>query len=171
MARDAGHIVAFRQSSDACPIPAVIALIGERWNFLLLRGMLLGLQHFEEFQSCLGIARNILSDRLHGLVSAGILARTADPHDRRKVVYTLTERGAGLLPVLISLRQWGLDAGLGTASHPTLADRRDRRPVARLEVQAHDGRPLDLRDLMWVDPDGEEIMPPHEPRIEANAVA
>ena len=171
MARDAGHIVAFRQSSDACPIPAVIALIGERWTFLLLRGALLGLQHFEEFQSCLGIARNILSDRLHGLVSAGILARTADPHDRRKVVYTLTERGAKLLPVLISLRQWGLDAGLGTASHSTLSDRRDRRPVARLEVQAHDGRTLGLDDLMWVGPDGEEIVLPHEPRIEANAVA
>lgn len=171
MARDAGHIVAFRQSSDACPVAAAITLIGERWTFLILRGALLGLQHFEEFQACLGIARNILSDRLQRLVSSGILARTVDPHDRRKVVYTLTERGAALLPVLVSLRQWGLDTGLGSASHPTLADRRDRRPVARLEVQAHDGRTLDLHDLMWVGPDGEEVAPPHKPRIEAEAVA
>ncbi len=171
MARNAGHIVAFRQSSDACPIPAAIALIGERWTFLLLRGTLLGLQHFEEYQACLGIARNILSDRLQRLVSAGILARTADPHDRRKVVYALTERGVSLLPVLVALRQWGLDAGLGTANHPMLADRRDRRPVARLEVQSHDGRTLALNELMWVGPDGEELALPHAPRVAAVAAA
>jgi DNA-binding HxlR family transcriptional regulator len=49
MARDAGHVRAYRQSADACPIPAAIDLIGERWSFLILRGALLGLCHFEEF--------------------------------------------------------------------------------------------------------------------------
>jgi DNA-binding HxlR family transcriptional regulator len=157
MARDAGHIKAFQLSADACPIPATIELIGERWSFLILRGALLGLCHFEEFQGCLGIARNILSDRLGRLVGAGILARTPDPHDRRKVIYGLTEKGAGLLPVLVSIRQWGLDNGLGKPSHPTLSDRRDRKPVGRLAVCAHDGRILDLDDLIWVGPDGEEL--------------
>jgi DNA-binding HxlR family transcriptional regulator len=157
MTRDIGQIRAFRLSSEACPIPAAIELIGERWTCLILRASMLGLCHFEEYQACLGIARNILSDRLARLVDAGILARTADSSDRRKVIYSLTDRGAGLLPVLVALRQWGVEQGLGKPSHPRLADRRDRRPVARLAVQAQDGRVLELEDLIWVGPDDEEL--------------
>ena len=48
----------------SCPLPAAVELIGEKWGFLILRGALNGLRHFEEFQAGLGIARNILSDRL-----------------------------------------------------------------------------------------------------------
>jgi DNA-binding HxlR family transcriptional regulator len=157
MARNAGQIEAFQQGAEACPIFAATELIGERWSFLILRGALLGLCHFEEYQACLGIARNILSDRLGKLVNAGILTRTPDPRDRRKLIYGLTERGAALLPVLIAIRQWGIDSGLAKPSHPTLSDRRDRRPVRRLAVQAHDGRVLDLDDLVWIGPDGEEL--------------
>lgn len=157
MARDAGHVRGFRLSAEACPFPPAVELIGERWSFLILRGALLGLCHFEEFQACLGIARNILSDRLGRLVDAGVMARTPDPDDRRRVIYALTERGAGLLPVIVAIRQWGLDCGLGKPSHPTLSDRRDRRPVRRLAVQAHDGRELDVEDLVWIGPDGEEL--------------
>lgn len=157
MVRDTGHIRAFRLSAEACPIPPAIELIGERWAFLILRGALLGLCHFEEYQSCLGIARNILSDRLARLVAAGVLARSPDPHDRRKVIYALTDKGAGLLPVLVAIRQWGLDFGMGKPSHPTLSDRRDRKPIARLAVQAHDGRSLDLEDLVWIGSEGDQL--------------
>ncbi|WP_344705414.1 helix-turn-helix domain-containing protein [Sphingomonas swuensis] len=169
MARDVGHVRAFKLSSEACPIPAAIQLIGERWTCLILRGAMLGLCHFEEFQACLGIARNILSDRLARLVRADILARTPDPHDRRKVIYALTERGAGLLPVLVAIRQWGLEAGLGKPSHPALADRRDRRPVAPLSVRAHDGRVLAMEDLVWIGADGEELAPPLPPLAKRDA--
>lgn len=147
-------------AAAACPIPAAIELIGERWAFLILRGALLGLSHFEEYQRCLGIARNILSDRLSRLVAAGILDRSADSNDRRKVIYGMTEKGAALLPVLVAIRQWGLDAGLGKPSHPTLSDRRDKKAVRRLALQAHDGRILDLDDLLWIGPDGEELALP-----------
>jgi DNA-binding HxlR family transcriptional regulator len=160
MARDVGQIEAFQSGAESCPIFAATELIGERWSFLILRGALLGLCHFEEYQACLGIARNILSDRLGKLVNAGILTRTPDPKDRRKLIYGLTERGAALLPVLIAIRQWGIDSGLAKPSHPTLCDRRDRQPVRRLAVQAHDGRVLDLDDLVWIDPDGKEVPVP-----------
>lgn len=163
-ARDAGLVKAFQASSRTCPIPEAVTLIGERWTCLILRAAMLGLCHFEEFQACLGIARNILSDRLGRLVAAGILARSPDPDDGRKVIYALTERGAELLPVMVALRQWALDAGLGKAGHPTLADRRDGRPLSRVEVRAQDGRPLKLEDLMWVGPDGVELMAPTSSR-------
>jgi DNA-binding HxlR family transcriptional regulator len=133
-----------------------VELIGEKWAFLILRGALNGLQHFEEFQGGLGIARNILSDRLGRLVAGGILKRSPDPGDRRKVVYSLTEKGAGLLPVVLALRQWGEEWGHGS-SEVLLADRRDGRPVRRICVHAHDGRELNLAELTWVRPNGERV--------------
>ena len=149
-------IDAFREAALSCSIPAAVELIGEKWAFLILRGALNGLQHFEEFQAGLGIARNILSDRLGKLVAGGILERSADPSDRRKVVYSLTAKGEGLLPVVLALRQWGEDWGHGTAN-VVLADRRDGKPVRRMCVQAHDGRELKLEDLTWVDAGGEAV--------------
>jgi DNA-binding HxlR family transcriptional regulator len=159
-ARDAGFVEAFQLSAEACPIPEAVAVIGERWTCLILRASMLGLCHFEEFQACLGIARNILSDRLGRLVAADILARNPDPRDGRRVVYALTETGAALIPVMVSLRQWALDAGLGKEGHPILADRRDQRPLARMRVQAHDGRELAPEDLVWIGVDGKELAVP-----------
>ena len=149
-------IDAFRKAALSCAIPSVVELIGEKWAFLILRGALNGLQHFEEFQAGLGIARNILSDRLARLVTGGILERTGDPSDRRKVIYALTPKGEGLLPVVLALRQWGEDWGYGKMK-VVLADRRDRRPVKKICVQAHDGRELKLHDLTWIDREGGEV--------------
>ena len=143
-------IDAFREAALHCPLPGAVELIGEKWAFLILRGALNGLQHFEEFQAGLGIARNILSDRLAKLVAGGILERTPDPSDRRKVVYALTAKGEGLLPVVLALRQWGEDWGTGHAS-VVLADRRDGKPIRRICVQAADGRALKLADLIWME--------------------
>ena len=143
-------IEAFRRAALTCPLPPAVELIGERWAFLILRGALNGLQHFEQFQAGLGIARNILSNRLSRLVEGGILERHPDPDDRRKVVYSLAPKGEALLPVVLALRQWGEDWGHGRQDI-VLADTRDGEPVRRICVQAHDGRPLSLGDLMWVD--------------------
>ncbi|HEY6916628.1 MAG TPA: helix-turn-helix domain-containing protein [Allosphingosinicella sp.] len=134
-----------------CALPAALEAVGERWSFLILRGAFNGLSHFEEFQSTLGIARNILSNRLVRLVEHGILQRDPDPADRRKVTYTLTDKGRELLPVLIALRQWGERWVSGVPSNPVLVDRASQRPIAPMAVRAEDGRPLSLQELMWVD--------------------
>lgn len=148
----ASNIDRFKEAALSCALPPAVELIGEKWAFLILRGAFNGLRHFEEFQSGLGIARNILSDRLSKLVSGGILERASDPSDRRKVIYSLTAKGAGLLPVVLALRQWGEEWGYGKMDI-VLADRQDSRPVRKICVQAHDGRPLSLDELTWVDRD------------------
>ena len=141
---------AFRAAALRCPLPPAVELIGEKWAFLILRGALNGLQHFEQFQAGLGIARNILSNRLGKLVKGGILERRADPDDRRKVVYSLSAKGEALLPVVLALRQWGEDWGHG--QHDImLADQRDGQPIQRIAVHAQDGRELSLHELMWVE--------------------
>src|SRR4028119_2055337 len=142
-------IDAFREAALHCPLPPAVELIGEKWTFLILRGALNGLKHFEEFQAGLGVARNILSDRLGKLVCGGILQRTPDESDKRKVIYALTDKGRALLPVVLALRQWGEDWGHGPAPI-VLADRLHGRPVRRICVQAEDGRELELGDLVWL---------------------
>lgn len=140
----------FKEAALSCPIPAAVELIGEKWAFLILRGALNGLKHFEEFQAGLGIARNILSDRLSKMVGGGILQRQPDPDDGRRVIYSLTSKGEDLLPVVLALRQWGEQWGYGSMK-VVLADARDRKPVRKICVQAEDGRELKLSDLTWVE--------------------
>lgn len=144
------HLDAFREAALSCPLPAAVEVIGEKWAFLILRGALNGLKHFEEFQGGLGIARNILSDRLSKLVAGGILERAPDPEDGRRVIYSLTPKGEGLLPVVLALRQWGEQWGYGKMK-VVLADTRDRKPVRKLCVLSHDGRELSLEDLTWIE--------------------
>src|SRR3954447_9354983 len=145
-------IDSFKQAALSCPLPAAVGLIREKWAFLILRGALNGLRHFEEFQAGLGIARNMLSDRLSKMVAGGILGRAADPADGRRVIYSLTAKGEGLLPVVLALRQWGEEWGYGSM-RVVLADRRDGRPVRKLCVLSHDGRELKLGELTWVQRD------------------
>jgi DNA-binding HxlR family transcriptional regulator len=140
-----------RELLRQCSIAAALEAVGERWSFLILRGAFNGLHHFEEFQSTLQIARNILSNRLGRLVEHGILAREPDPADRRKIAYVLTEKGRDLLPVLISLRQWGERWISEAPSNPVLVDRQSRRPIAPMTVRAADGRSLALGEMEWVD--------------------
>jgi DNA-binding HxlR family transcriptional regulator len=154
-------IDAFREAALQCPLPGAVELIGEKWAFLILRGALNSLQHFEEFQAGLGIARNILSDRLAKLVAGGILKRTADPTDKRKVIYSLTDKGGALLPVVLALRQWGEDWGQGPAP-VVLADRLNQRPIRRICVQADDGRELALGELTWLPREDSKCEPPQK---------
>ena len=146
------HLDAFREAALSCPLPSAVEVIGEKWAFLILRGALNGLKHFEEFQAGLGIARNILSDRLSKLVAGGILERSPDPHDGRRVIYALTPKGEDLLPVVLALRQWGEKWGYGSMK-VVLADSRDHKPVRKLCVLSHDGRELNLSDLTWIERD------------------
>ncbi|MCC7395355.1 MAG: helix-turn-helix transcriptional regulator [Sphingomonadaceae bacterium] len=138
---------------ELCGLPAALEAMGERWSFMILRAAFNGVHHFEEFQSELSIARNILSNRLQRLVAHGILERAAMLCDRRKICYRLTEKGLDLLPTMVALRQWGEKWGSGVPSTPVLVDARDHQPVRPVVLQAHDGRALSKHDLMWMDVD------------------
>lgn len=136
-----------------CGLPTALEAIGEKWSFMILRAAFNGVQHFEEFLSVLGIARNILSNRLGKLVDHGIMRREPCSHDRRMVEYQLTDKGIELLPSLLALRQWGEKYGIGVPSNPVLVDTRDRRPIGPIEIRAHDGRVIGWSELQWQDED------------------
>ena len=90
-----------------CSVASTLEIIGERWTILILRDVFLGIRRFEDLQRDLGVARNILQARLERLVENGILIKR--PYQERPLrhEYRLTEKGADLWPVLVSLLQWG----------------------------------------------------------------
>lgn len=139
-----------RELTD-CGLPQALEVMGERWSFMILRASFNGVHHFEEFLSELGIARNILSNRLGKLVEHGILARQAIAEDRRKIEYRLTEKGMDLLPAMLALRQWGQKYGTEVIENPVLCDERDRQPIGPVAITAHDGRLIDKHDLIFID--------------------
>lgn len=159
--RPVPDMLAFRLQASNCAFRPAVELIGEKWAFLILRGALNGLVHFEEFQCGLGIARNILSDRLSKLVAGGILTREPDLEDGRKLIYSLTAKGEGLLPVVVALRQWGEQWGHGH-HQAILVDRRDGHPLRPVAVLSVDGRELGVPDLAWAErPKAPEPGSPH----------
>jgi len=135
--------------AQECSLPAALEPMGERWSFMILRAAFNGVHHFEEFLDMLGIARNILSNRLSRLVEVGILKREHCADDRRRIEYRLTEKGLDLLPAMLALRQWGEKWQLGVPSDLVLCDERDGRPIAAIGIRAHDGRVLSPKDLTW----------------------
>ena len=92
-----------------CSIARALEVVGERWTLLIIRDVLLGLHRFDEFQESLGIARNVLTDRLNRLVDEGVLERALYSERPERYEYQLTKKGLDLQIALTALRQWGDD--------------------------------------------------------------
>lgn len=115
---------------SGCPVSISLEVFGDRWSLLIIRDLMVrGLRTFREFQqSGEGIATNILAERLQRLEAAGIITAEAEPADRRKVNYRLTEKGIDLVPVLLELLIWGArheETGLPSALIAKMASRRE----------------------------------------------
>jgi DNA-binding HxlR family transcriptional regulator len=93
--------------NQVCSIARTLELIGERWTILIVRDAFLGVRRFDEFQRSLGVARNVLQNRLERLVDHGILERVRYQERPERFEYRLTEKGLDLWPVLVSLISWG----------------------------------------------------------------
>ena len=92
---------------QVCSIARSLEVIGERWTVLILRDALLGLTRFEEFQESLGIASNVLTNRLRRLCDENVLERVPDPDRPGRPKYVLTDKGYELGPAMLMLMKWG----------------------------------------------------------------
>ena len=90
-----------------CSVANTAELIGDRWAVLILRDAFLGLRRFDDFQKDLGIARNVLADRLTGLVEAGIFSTELYEDHPPRFEYRLTAKGRDLFEVLVAMWRWG----------------------------------------------------------------
>jgi DNA-binding HxlR family transcriptional regulator len=92
-----------------CPINLSLEIFGDAWTLLVLRDMMFaGKRHFRELlQSDEHISSNILAERLARLVENGVLTKSDDPTHKQKAIYSLTEKGIGLLPIIVQIGAWG----------------------------------------------------------------
>jgi DNA-binding HxlR family transcriptional regulator len=111
-----------------CSIARALEIVGERWTLLIIRDAFLGRTRFDQFQESLGIARNVLTDRLNRLVDEGILERVRYSERPERYEYRLTRRGRDLQIALVGLRQWG-DKYLSDKPPRITRRKSDKRPV------------------------------------------
>jgi len=93
-----------------CFINRAVEIFGDQWSLLVIRDIIfMNRRHFRELltNSVEGIASNILSDRLQRLVKQGIIFKSHDPAHKQKAIYSLTEKGIDLLPLLMEMAAWG----------------------------------------------------------------
>jgi DNA-binding HxlR family transcriptional regulator len=98
-----------KMPDSSCSIARSLGVLGERWTFLILRDAFLGVTRFAQFRDDLGVAPDVLSDRLTTLVEYGIMEREPykEPGARGRFAYRLTPAGQELQVVLSALQQWG----------------------------------------------------------------
>ena len=91
----------------SCSIARTLDVIGDRWTMLILRDAFRGVRRFDALQRDLGIARNLLTDRLNKLVAHGILEKRMYVAHPPRYEYRLTPKGIDLSPALVALMRWG----------------------------------------------------------------
>jgi DNA-binding HxlR family transcriptional regulator len=129
-----------------CPVSFALDLFGDRWTLLVIRDLMLrGKKTYSEFlASEEGIATNVLADRLGWLEAHGIVKRSRDPRERRRVIYELTPKGIDLLPIVIEMITWSAKHDPKTAAPPAFVRRvtEDRATVMR-DIIASLGRGIE----------------------------
>jgi DNA-binding HxlR family transcriptional regulator len=140
------------RGGESCAIARTVDVLRDPWTFLILREALGGVTRFADFRTHLGIATDVLTERLNALVEADVLRRVQyqEPGSRARTSYQVTEAGSELLVVIGALQQWG-DNHLPVSCGPTI-ERRDRRTGERIEIGFINtkGRRVKLADAEFV---------------------
>ncbi|MGM0768403.1 MAG: winged helix-turn-helix transcriptional regulator [Pseudomonadota bacterium] len=137
-----------RFDDSNCSVARALNEVGDWWSLLIVLHAMHGTRRFVDFQQELGIARNILCDRLARLVDNEVLKKVDVGEHGSRFEYRLTEKGRDLFPIVIALRQWG-DKWNPAPDQPPL-DLRDRetgRAILPVDVRDAEGRPLTVRDV------------------------
>ena len=143
-----GNHTPARPPQDA--VELAVDVLSDRWTFLILREAFFGVRRYGQMQRNLGIARNVLADRLRRLVTDGMLERVRYRTDPDWYEYRLTERGLDLYPVIVGLMRWadrhladergagGLELihrTCGAPADPYLACAHCHEPIAPRDIQ------------------------------------
>jgi DNA-binding HxlR family transcriptional regulator len=138
-----------------CSIARTVDLLGDWWTPLVVRQAFLGGRRFDDFQTSLGIPRNVLAERLRTLVDQGVFERQQYSERPPRYEYRLTEKGVGLFGVVVAMMKWGdewlewpdgppiqlVDRETGERVDPVLVDRRTGEPLDPRRTRAVSARP------------------------------
>ena len=130
---------------NCCPVARALDVVGDWWTLLIIRDAFAGVTRFGDFQKNLGVAKNILATRLKDMVEQGLL-ETRDVGARSE--YQLTDKGRALMPVLVTLAQWGEAFTEPEEVGAQVLDARLLKPLRRVEIRSEDGRVLGVEDIV-----------------------
>jgi DNA-binding HxlR family transcriptional regulator len=137
-----------RFDDSSCSVARALNQVGDWWSLLIVLHAMYGTRRFVDFQKELGIAKNILCDRLARLVDNGVLKKVEVGEHGSRFEYRLTEKGRDLFPVVIALRQWGDKWNPAPDEAPLdLRDRATGLPIPMVQVQNVKGEPITVRDI------------------------
>lgn len=131
-------------SVENCTIASSLSVLGEKWTFIVLRDVFLGIRRFDDFIEHTGIPRQVLSNRLASLVEQGLLRRETyqEPGERARSEYRLTDKGIDVYPILIALREWGDRYAADPAGPPLLTVHRDCGASVSVHLRCEAGHGL-----------------------------
>ena len=96
-----------REYDQTCSLARSLEVLGERWTLLVIRDVFYGRRRFDEIQEDLGVARNVLANRLTRLIDEGVLEKRRYSERPARYEYFLTEKGIDLWPVMLAMMHWG----------------------------------------------------------------
>lgn len=146
-----------RFDDSNCSVARALNEVGDWWSLLIVLHAMYGVRRYVDFQKELGIAKNILCDRLSRLVENQVLTKVDVGEHGSRFEYRLTDKGRDLFPVVVALRQWG--DKWNPAPEQSLLDLRDRasgRPIGQMSVRDADGQPLSVRDVFIPGDEGKQ---------------
>jgi DNA-binding HxlR family transcriptional regulator len=138
-------VPALAWSTDNCTVGRAMAILGERWAFVVLREVFNGVRRFDDMQRRTGIPRQVLSQRLARLVDEGLLRKVPyqETGQRPRSEYRLTEKGLDLYPVLVAMMEWGDKYAVGSAGPQALLRHRDCGEPVELQLACAAGHVLE----------------------------
>lgn len=137
-----------RFDDSNCSVARALDEVGDWWSLLVVLHAMYGTRRFVDFQKELGIARNILCDRLARLVDNQVLKKVEVGEHGSRFEYRLTDKGRDLFPIVIALLQWGEKWNPAPEHEPLdLRDRESGEVISPVTVQTKDGKPLSVRDV------------------------
>ncbi|KHT15655.1 winged helix-turn-helix transcriptional regulator [Pectobacterium carotovorum] len=126
---------------DACPVARALDVVGDRWALLIIRDAFDNRRRFGDFQRSLGVAKNILTDRLRTLVEEGILSVQPVSESSAYQEYILTPKGEQLFPLVVALRQWGEQQLFAEGEpHSLLLDKHTGQPLQTMMPHSAEGQ-------------------------------
>jgi DNA-binding HxlR family transcriptional regulator len=137
-----------RIANQECSMARAMEVVGDRWSILILREAYYGVSRFDEFGYYVGVAPNILSNRLKKFVDARVMTRVPLPEHSGRYQYVLTEKGRDFFPAYLALKKWG-DDWLAEPEGPQVVfrDRAAGREITYPKLLTASGKPLRLEDV------------------------
>lgn len=133
-----------------CSVAKAVQILGDYWTLMIIRDLMLfgGVRRFESLREALDISRNILTERLNQMVENNIVRKVPIAEGARRMEYRLTRKGWELMPIVLSMANWGLKWKENERPPSySFVDNRDKKPVQTLGVASEDGRILGPADM------------------------